>query len=216
MGRTGVMLVLVAASVATLAAFQPTLDPASLADAIVLGQTTSDSTRANFHAPYRVNVGVAPVDDIEVVTPFRRIVLDAETQARAGNRGSYGQRVALATLGDDPSRVDIVVELTFSPLNNYVGVPGFVVTLVPQNGDPISARTIRSLARFGPKLGGSTLVYPYATGTPQVRGKEPLSGGMVIAKFDGKANEPNGGYVVMVTGRVGEPAKARVDFSKLR
>src|SRR5205814_8700752 len=115
MERTGVMLVLVAASAATLAAFQPTLDPNLLSDAILLGQSTSDSTRANFHVPYHINVGVAPVDDIEVVTPFRRVVLDAESQARAGNRGSYCQRAALATLGDDPSRVDIVVELTFNP-----------------------------------------------------------------------------------------------------
>ena len=210
------MLVLLAASAATLAAFQPTLDPASLSDAILLGQTTSDSARANFHAPYHINVGAPPVDDIEVVTPFRRIVLDAESQARAGNRGSYGQRVALATLGDDPSRVDIVVELTFSPLNNYVGVPDFAVTLVPQSGDPIQSRTIQRLSRFGPKLGGSTLAYPYATGTPQVRGKEPLAGGMLVATFDGKALDANGVYVVMVTGRQGEPARARVDFSKLR
>ena len=216
MGRTGIMFVLVAAAVATLAAFRPTLDPTSLTDAILLGQTTSDSARASFHAPYHVDVGAAPVDDIEIVTPFRRIVLDAESQARAGNRGSYGQRAALATLGDDPSRVDIVVELTFSPLNNYVGVPDFVVTLVPQSGEPIPSRTIERLSRFGPKLGGSTLAYPYTTGTPQVRGKEPLAGGMIIATFDGKALESNGVYVVMVTGRQGEPAKARVDFSKLR
>jgi len=216
MGRTGVMLVLLAASAATLAAFQPILDPASLSDAILLGQTTSDSTRAKFHAPYHINVGAPPVDDIEVVTPFRRIVLDAESQARAGNRGSYGQRVALATLGDDPSRVDIVVELTFNPLNTYIGVPDFAVTLVPQRGGLIQPRTIERLSRFGPKLAGPTLAYPYTTGTPQVRGKTPLLGGMLITTFDGKALDANGVYTLMVTGREGEPAKARVDFGKLR
>ena len=216
MGRTGVMLVLVAASVATLAAFQATLDPASLSDAIVLGKSTSDSARANFNAPYHINVGAAPVDAIDVVTPFRRIVLDAESRSREGNRVSYGQRVALATLGDDPSRVDIVVDLTFSPLNSYVGVPDFAVTLVPQSGDLIQPRTIAKLSRSGPKLGASTLAYPYTTGTSQVPGKMPMTGGMLIATFDGKALDARGVYVVMVTGREGEPAKARVDFSKLR
>src|SRR4051794_23362119 len=145
MGRTGVLAVLLAASAATLAAFQSTLDPASLSDAILLGQSTSESARANFNAPYHINVGVSPVDDIEIVTPFRRIVLDAESQARAGNRGSYGQRVALATLGDDPTRVDIVAGLTFNPLNNYVGVPDFAVTLVDQRGALTQSRTVSRL-----------------------------------------------------------------------
>ena len=216
MGRTGVMLAWLAASAATLAAFQPTLDPTSLSDAILTGQSTSDSVRANFHSPYHLNVGVPPVDDIEVVTPFRRVVLDAESQARAGNRARYGQRVAIATLGDDPSRVDIVVELTFNPMNNYVGVPDFAVTLVSATGELIQSRTIDRLSRFGPKVGGALLPYPYTTGTPQVRGKEPLLGGMLIASFDGKALDANGVYVVMVTGREGEPGKARLDFSKLR
>jgi len=214
MGRTGVMLAFVAATTATLAAFEATLDPASLAEAILTGQGTSEATRANFHAPYHFNVGVAPVDDIDVVTPFRRIVLDAESHARAGDR-AYGQRLALATLGDDPSRVDIVAELTFHPLNTYIGMPDFAVTLIPQAGDPIQPRTIGRLARFGPKL-GMPLPYPYTTGTPQTPGKQPLQGGMVVATFDGKALDAKGVYVVMVTGREGDAAKARVDFGKLR
>jgi hypothetical protein len=215
MGRTGLLLVFLAAPNVLVAAFDATLNPASLSDAILTGQTTSDSTRASFHAPYHFNVGVPPIDDIEVVTPFRRIVLDAESHARAGNR-SYGQRLALETLGDDPSRVDIVAELTFHPLNTYLGVPDFVVTLVPQAGDPIKARTIERLSRFGPKVGGAVLPYPYTTGTPQTGGKQPLQGGMIVATFDGKALDAKGVYVVMVTGREGEPGKARVDFSKLR
>jgi hypothetical protein len=60
------------------------------------------------------------------------------------------------------------------------------------------------------------LPYPYTTGTAQTPGKQPLQGGMVIATFDGKSLDAKGAYVVMVTGREGEPAKVRVDFGKLR
>src|SRR4029453_14034876 len=101
-------------------------DPPGLADAIELGQSRIDDVRSRFHAAYHIEVMQPPVDYIEVVTPFRRIALDAETHTRAGER-LYGQREALATLGDNPARVDVIVELTFHPLNNFVGVPSYTV-----------------------------------------------------------------------------------------
>src|SRR6186997_2563841 len=101
MARTDVVVVVVlAAFTAAVSAFEPSLDPRSLADAIDLGQSRIDDMRSRFHAAYHIEVMQAPVDYIEVVTPFRRITLDAEAHTRAGDR-LYGQREALATLGDD-------------------------------------------------------------------------------------------------------------------
>src|SRR4030095_14327718 len=142
MARTDVVVVAVlAAFTAAVSAFEPSLDPRSLADAIDLGQSRIDDVRSRFHATYHIEVMQPPVDYIEVVTPFRRIALDAEDNTRAGEPLS-GQREGLATLRGNACRFDVVVELTFHPLNNYVGVPAFTVALVPPSGKAIEPRTI--------------------------------------------------------------------------
>ena len=216
MARTDVVVVAVlAAFTAAVGAFEPALDPRSLADAIELGQSRIDDMRSRFHAAYHVEVMQPPVDYIEVVTPFRRIALDAEARTRAGER-LYGQREALATLGDNPSRLDVVVELTFHPLNNYVGVPAFTVSLVPPGGRPIEPRTISRVPRFGPRLSGMPLPYPYVANPAAPQGSQPLLGGSIVAAFDGTTLDPRGSYVVMVRDAGKDVAKATADLARLR
>jgi hypothetical protein len=216
MARTGVVVVAVlAAFAAAVSAFEPALDPRSLAEAIELGQSRIDDMRSRFHAAYHIEVMQPPVDYVEVVTPFRRIALDAEARTRAGER-LYGQREALATLGDNPSRLDVVVELTFHPLNNYVGVPAFTVSLVPQGGRPIEPRTISRVPRFGPRLSGMSLPYPYVANSAPPQGSQPLLGGSIIAAFDGAALDARGTYVVVVRDSGKDVAKATADLARLR
>ena len=216
MARTDVVVVAVlAAFSAAVSAFEPSLDPRSLADAIELGQSRIDDARSRFHAAYHIDVMQPPVDYIEVVTPFRRIALDAEARTRAGER-LYGQREALATLGDNPSRLDVVVELTFHPLNNYVGVPAFTVSLVPPGGRPIEPRTIGRVPRFGPRLSGMSLPYPYVANSTPPQGSQPLLGGSVVAAFDGTALDARGTYVVLIRDSGKDVAKATVDLARLR
>jgi hypothetical protein len=216
MGRTDVAVaaVLVAFSAAA-NAFEPSLDPRSLAEAIELGQSRIDDVRSRFHAAYHVDVTQAPVDYLEVVTPFRRVALDAEAHTRAGERLS-GQRAALATLGDNPSRLDVVVELTFHPLNNYVGVPPFAVTLIRPGGPPIEPRATERVPRFGPRLSGMTLPYPYVTSSSAPQGSQPLLGGSVIASFDGSTLDARGTYVVVIREAEKDVAKAALDLTRLR
>lgn len=216
MARTDVLVfvALIAFSTAAIA-FEPSLDPPSLADAVQLGQSRIDDVRSRFHAAYHVDVMQAPVDYIEVVTPFRRVALDAEAHTRAGER-LYGQREALATLGDNPSRVDVVVELTFHPLNNYVGVPAFAVSLVASGRTPIEPRSIDRVPRFGPRLSGTPLPYPYIARSSAPQGSQPLLGGNVVASFDGTTLDARGTYIVLVRDAGTDVAKTTVDFSKLR
>jgi hypothetical protein len=214
MGRTGALVIALLASATAIAAFEQALDPQSLADAIQIGGSRIDDARSRFHAPYRVEVMQPPVDYVEVVTPFRRIVLDAEGRARAGER-LYGQREAIATLGDNPSRVDLVVDLTFHPLNNYLGVPEYTVTLLATGGTAIQPVAISRMPRFGPRLSG-TLPYPYSTGGTGAQNGEALSGGMVVAVFDGAALDPRGTYVLAVREGGKDVAKASVNFGRLR
>jgi hypothetical protein len=215
MGRTGLLLASLLALGAAAGAFEQALDPRSLAEAIELGQSRIDDMRSRFHAVYHIDLMQPPVDYLEVVTPFRRVALDAEARTRAGER-LYGQREALAALGDNPSRVDIVAELTFHPLNNYVGVPDFTIALVPPGGTPIAPRNLTRIPRFGPRLSGTPLPYPYVTGPPGRQGSQPLLGGSVTATFDGNALDARGTYVVLVRESGKDVAKASVDLGRLR
>ena len=216
MARTGLFLAALVAAGASVAALVQTLDPQTLADAINIGQGRIDDVRSRFHALYHINVSQPPVDYIEVVTPFRRVALDAEARARSGDR-LYGQRDALATLGDDPSRVDIVVELTLHPLNTFIGVPDYLVNLLPiVDAPPLLPRQISRIPRFGPRLSGMPLPYPYAVGTPVPNGSQPLLGGSIVATFDGQTLDARGTYWAVVSDSGKELARARVDFSKLR
>jgi hypothetical protein len=216
MVRTGFFLIALFSASIALVAFEQVLNPRSLSEAIDTGQSRIGAARTRFQVAYHIGVTQPPVDYIEVVTPFRRVALDAEAHANAGDR-LYGQREALATLGDDPSRVDIVVELTFHPLNTFIGVPDYSVSLLPMpNGERLLPRQARRIPRFGPRLSGTPLPYPYTVGPPAPNGSQPLTGGAVIATFDGQALDPQGTYWVVVSDAVKELARGRVDFSRLR
>ena len=214
MERTGIVLAALLACGGAVAAFDQALDAQSLAEAIQIGSSRIDDTRSRFHAPYRVEAAQAPVDYIDVVTPFRRVVLDAEAHTRAGER-LYGQREAVATLGDTPSRVDLVVDLTFHPLNNYIGMPEYAVTLVTAAGATITPTAMQRMPRFGPRLSGA-LSYPYATGGAGPQNGEAISGGMVVAQFDGRAIDPRGTYTILIRESGKDVAKASVNFGRLR
>ena len=214
MGRTGLVFALVLACATAGTAFDQALDPQSLADAVQIGQTTIEATRTNFHAPYHVDVMQPPVDYVDVVTPFRRVALDADAHKRAGGR-LYGQREALAALGDSPSRVDVVVDFTFNPLNNFVGVPPYTVTLVSAAGVTLEPAAISRAPRFGPRL-SPTLPYPYLTGGAGPQNGDALSGGLVVASFDGRALDPRGTYLISVRESGKEIAKTSVNLGRLR
>ena len=83
MVRASLLLLSLVTAAATLTAFEQNLDPQALAEAIELGQSRIDDMRSRFHAPYHIDVMQPPVDYIEVVTPFRRIAVDAEAHTRA-------------------------------------------------------------------------------------------------------------------------------------
>ena len=51
------------------------ITPRLIDEALALGQSRIESVRARFHQPYRLQVGRLPFDYIDVVTPFRRVVL---------------------------------------------------------------------------------------------------------------------------------------------
>ena len=214
MGRVSALLfVLLTAS---LGAFELTLAPDSLAEAISIGRTGIESQRTEFQRPYRLVVARPPLDYVEVITPFRRVVLAAESRLLRGER-LFGQQEALAVLGDTPDRVELRLEMTFNPLNTFVGVPGYGVALVAaKTQTPIQPTTLERVPRFGPRVEGQRL----DSGT-QVRGvlrgqSQPLAGGTVVAVFAGNRLERDSIYDVLVTDGDKTVAVVGLDFSKLR
>ncbi len=199
----------------TAEAFDLDLSLDAISQAIAIGQTGLEARRAEFHRPYRLAISQPPLDYIDVVTPFRRVVLAAEAKLLAGER-LFGQRDALSTLRDRSGQVDIRLELTFHPLNTFVGVPDYEVELVSaRDRQDIDPRGVERIPRFGPRVSGQPQTSP-TQGVGIARGQtQPLLGGTIIASFDGTLLDRGGLYDVVIRGD-GALARARVDFSILQ
>jgi hypothetical protein len=194
---------------------QSMLDARSLEEAIAIGQTRIDADRARFHRPYRIPVGTAPVDMVHVVTPFRRVEIASEERARAASNG-LPQREALQVLANAPDQLDLYIELTFHPLNTYIGVPTYEVVLVPRGTTGrVEPRTVERFPRYGARLENALL--PVIGSTPTVgRGAQPLLGGTILLTFDIRRLDANGAYDVVLSEAGKEMARARVDLSMVR
>lgn len=196
------------------AGYEPTLDLQDIDEAITIGQSRLDTVRLQFHQPYRISVGRPPVDYIDVVTPFRRVELAVEERARAGDR-LFRQRDALAVAAQHGEQLQLFIELTFHPLNTYVGVPPYVVKLAPpESVARIDARDIQRIPRFGPRVGGMPLPYPATPVIPS--GGQPMLGGTLIVGFETRRLDPRGVYDVVIEESGKELAKARVNLGALR
>jgi hypothetical protein len=217
-GRMRVWTSLVVAAALThplKAAVQITLDPRSINEAIAIGQSRGERQRAGFHAPYRLVVNKAPVDYIDVVTPFRHVVLAAEGRAQIGDR-SFSQRRALELLAAAPPGVDIHVELTFHPQHTFVGVPDYAVALAEPSGAVTSPRTVERIPRHDPRVEGTPLLLPIPGGAQFPGRGQPMLGGTIIARFDVQGLKPAGRYEVVIADSGKELARAGADFARLR
>jgi hypothetical protein len=162
------------------------LDAAIISQALSLGQTAIARDLTRFHLPYRVDVSRPPVDYVEVVTPFRRIVLAAQARARAGDR-RWGQRQAIELEAAAPGQIDLFAELTFHPLNSMVLVPLYRLRVVLPSGDLMEPRNTGRMPRYGPRVDGGLVPY---TPTPLPGGavpgrSQPMLGATIVASFDG-------------------------------
>jgi hypothetical protein len=193
------------------------LGPRALAEATDIGQSRIDSVRTRFHQPYRLTVARPPLDYIEVVTPFRRVAIAAEAGVRRGQR-LFGQREAREILGETPEQIDLLVELTFHPQNTFVAVPLYQVRLLPATAStaPVEPVDVSHVPRFGPRVQGATLPFPYPMTTPGVPGGQPMTGGTILVRLDGRMIDPNGIYDVLIVDEGKELARARLDFRALR
>ena len=213
MTRATLVLCLLAIGNAT--AFEAALDPRTIEQALGIGLSGLAATRTDYHKPYRIHVGRPPIDYVDIVTPFRRVVIAAEARRRAGER-LFGQREALEALGASPQRVDVVIEMTFHPLNTFVGIPPYDVVLLGGNGRDLRPSDVTRVPRFGPRVTGVPLPSPTQGVGIAPLGSQPLLGGSIVAGFDGQTLDPRGTYQIGVMDGGTEVGRARVDFNALR
>jgi hypothetical protein len=155
------------------------------------------------------------VDWLDVITPFHRVALAAEARARLGDR-VFGQREALATLNNAPNLIELLIELTFHPLNTFVGVPAYDVMLNRGQDKPIRAQHINRYPRFGPRTEVNAPALPNPNAAPLLGNGQPMLGGTMIAQFAADAIESNGRYDIVLTDGGKELVRMGVDFGKMR
>jgi hypothetical protein len=197
-------------------AIQVALDRRAIEEALAIGQSRITVERSRFHAPYRIAVGKAPLDMIHVVTPFRRIVLAAEERVQSGGT-SIGQKEALQALADAPDQLDLYIELTFHPLNTYIGVPAYdAALLVPGTSRRVEPKSLDRFPRYGPRVEGGLLPSTGGSSLTLPRQGQTLLGGTLIARFDIQLLEPAGVVELSVSEAGKELARARLDLAPLR
>ena len=211
--RLAVVCGVLSASVSS-SAMQAMLDRRAIEEAIQIGQSRFDAERARFHAVYRIAMTRPPVDWIDVVTPYHRVALVAEGRARLGDR-TFGQREASAALSAAPNLVELLIELTFHPLNTFVGVPAYDVTLSAQ-GKPIKAQYINRYPRFGARtdVGGPALPNPNAA--PVLGSGQPMLGGTMVVGFAADALDANGRYDIVIADGGKEVIRSGLELGKMR
>jgi hypothetical protein len=211
--RLAVVCGLLSASVSS-SAMQAMLDRRAIEEAIQIGQSRFDAERARFHAVYRITVTRSPVDWIDVVTPYHRVALAAEGRARLGDR-TFGQREASAALSAAPNLVELLIELTFHPLNTFVGVPAYDVTLSAQ-GKPIKAQYINRYPRFGPRTDAGGPALPNPNAAPVLGNGQPMLGGTMVVGFAADALDANGRYDIVIADGGKEMIRSGLELGKMR
>jgi hypothetical protein len=195
-------------------AMQVMLDRRAIEEAIQIGQSRFDAERARFHAVYRITLTRPPVDWIDVVTPYHRVALAAEGRARLGDR-TFGQREASAALSAAPNLVELLIELTFHPLNTFVGVPAYDVTLSAQ-GKPIKAQYINRYPRFGPRMDAGGPALPNPNAAPVLGNGQPMLGGTMVVGFAADVLDANGRYDIVIADGGKEMIRSGLELGKMR
>lgn len=90
---------------------------------------SSEQARARFHAAYIIPINDPTVERLEVITPFRRLVLITEERTRFGNWlfSHSGIRDPKAAIQPWRGRLSVVATLRFHPQNTFGDIPAYEI-----------------------------------------------------------------------------------------
>jgi hypothetical protein len=165
-----------------------------------------EGDRASFHARYLTVVKDSQVEQIEVISEFRRLVLTAEEHLRRGDwLFTQSPQSAIEAVRPWQGTASIVAQLRFHPLNAYVTAPSIEIRFDGRDGSP------------GPEALDSHSTTLYVQGpsrTSKTNTGIPISGEIVEARFEQSAlARQTLAVVVLLDGR--ELARALIDFSRI-
>ena len=108
----------------------------------------SEAERARFHSRYVFPVNDVTVTQLEIVSEFRRFVIAGEDRLRRGDwMFTQGTRAAEQALASWRGLTTVVARLRFHPLNTYLAVPTFELTV---GVTPVAIRTTPQYAALFP------------------------------------------------------------------
>jgi hypothetical protein len=166
------------------------LDRAAIAEAVRIGQSSAAALEP-FHARYRAIVDDPAITRIEVVTAFRRVVQLTEERARVGDTTWNASRAAAAVRPFE-GRIDLVLQLQFSPANSYRAVPHYSRAIHQRGGNgsavltPIGTRSAAGYLSGQLAPPGTPILEATVTSTfdaAQVQTSSPV---LVAVLLDGK------------------------------
>ena len=177
------------------AAIRLSLGSEDIDRALRIGKS-SEAERARFHAPYIVSLNDATLQQIEVLTEFRRVVLESENRIRLGDH-LFSTRQATDMLRPWRGKLTLVLRLRFHPQNVYVSVPSYEIAI----GAPaITAIDVRRMPEY--VLGGDP------------RRGSALYGGVVEEDFDAaKVGQTTRPVRVVLDGK--ELAATTINFARV-
>jgi len=181
------------------AAIEVPLSQDGIERALIVGRAF-DAERARFHRPYLISINDATVEQIEVITEFRRVVLLEEDRIRRGDH-MFRLRQAEDALAPWRGRLTLVTRLRFHPLNTYVTAPLFEIAVGPP---AIVALDVRR-----------TILYAAQAEHPRRGTSIPLAGAIVEADFDA-ATIGQTSRVVRVVLDDKDVIRTPIDFSHLQ
>lgn len=176
---------------------------ADISRAFAIARSAED-VRSRFHAPYIMALSGPSLEQIEIITEFRRFVLAAEEQVRLGSwmaaRGGYDQqgRTVKESLKASTGQVVIRARVRFHPLNAYIGVPPIDILL----GEP-------SLLALGVSRTPN-----FSIGPPDNRSRPAIMGAVIEASFNAPSVNDRV-LAVRVVSEGQELGRFSVDFSRL-
>ena len=143
-------------------AIQRDLGTQELQRAIKIG-SGSDADRARFHSAYSVALRSADpaIEQLEVLTEFRRVVIEAEERLRKGDH-MFGAGQAAAAIRAWHDKVTLVLRLKFHPQNVLVTVPSYELAIGDRGPAALDLRrtpvyTTGSAPKPGTSMYGATL-----------------------------------------------------------
>lgn len=99
-----------------------------------------ESSRSRFHALYIQPVDDATVEQIEIITEFRRCVLVTEERLRLGDwMFSRGVRAVREALRPYRGRVSVAARLRFHPQNTFGSIPEIEAAIGASGRQPVVA-----------------------------------------------------------------------------